>query len=164
MKFIPLSQGKFAKVDDEDFEELNKFKWCAHQDKDKITWYAERSQRKDGVTIFFKMHRVIMNTPKGMLVDHKNNDGLDNTRENLRNCTHSENSKNRRRNKKGSSKYLGVHFRLAHGKNPYYEAHIIANGKPTHIGGSVNEKVAAQMYNDAAIKYHGEFARLNVID
>ncbi len=164
MRTIQLTQGQVALVDDEDYLELSKYKWCYHKKKTDHTGYAVRSTF-DGITKrTVRMHRQIMNLQKGEIADHADSNGLNNTRENLRKCSFSENAKNRRRVKNGSSKYLGVHFRLAHGKNPYYEAHIVANGIPMHIGGSVNEKEAARMYNEAALKHHGEFARLNIIE
>lgn len=85
MKQIPLTQGKFAIVDDEDFERVNAFKWQYHCDG-----YAT-SQKS-------KMHRFILNAPKGMVVDHKNHDGLDNRKENIWICTNSQNQLNRNPN------------------------------------------------------------------
>lgn len=175
MKTINLTQGQVALVDDEDYEYLNQWKWCAH--KDGNTYYAERSQRHNGKDVFYKMHRVIMNTEKGMVVDHKDHNGLNNQKDNLRNCTHSENSKNRLSKTGSASKYLGVSLETKNQiyisrvtglakkyTNSYYTVAINIDGKLKHIGTFKDEKKAALKYNEVALKHHGEFARLNVID
>lgn len=89
MKKIKLTQGKYALVDDDDFEELNKYKWCYIG-----CGYAVRSvgKRLHQKTVY--MHRVIMNTPKGYETDHINHDRLDNRKCNLKVCTPCENQRN----------------------------------------------------------------------
>lgn len=88
---IPLTQGKFAIVSDADYKRLSKYKWHAHRDKNGILFYAERYDKKRKPHIV-KMHREIMKPPKGLVVDHRNGDGLDNRRSNLRVCTTAENN------------------------------------------------------------------------
>ena len=99
MKLIPLTQGKFAKVDDADFEWLSKYKWYAkntrNKDEDSGSYYAARFQRTGGNPTTIYMHREITNCPDGKEVDHKNRDRLDNQRGNLRVCTRKENLENR---------------------------------------------------------------------
>jgi hypothetical protein len=92
MKEIPLTQGKVALVDDEDFESIANHKWCAHQRGN--TFYAERSRFGNrGGTIL--MHREILSTSDTALeIDHIDGNGLNNTRANLRVVTHAENMKN----------------------------------------------------------------------
>jgi len=90
-KEIPLTQGKVALVDAEDYDMLMKWKWFAH--KDGNVFYATFSLKKDPVTkkrSKLWMHRVIMQTPDGMQTDHINGDGLDNRRKNLRNVRYME--------------------------------------------------------------------------
>lgn len=175
MKLIPLTLGLFAKVDDWHYEELIKYKWCAH--KDHNTHYAERSQTINGKRVYFKMHRVIMNTPKGMVVDHINSDGIDNQEINMRNCTYAENSRNRKSKVNSYSKFLGVFYE---GKKYtytskitgittnkiyyYYTVAISIKGKITYIGTFKDEITAAKKYNEVALIYHGEFAILNKFD
>lgn len=151
MKEIQLTQGKVALVDDADYEWLNQFKWYALLLSDKY-WYARRSKRP-----VVLMHRLILNPPEGMDSDHINRNGLDNRRSNLRVCTRSQNQHNSI-SKGGKSKYKGVY--LFNGK---WGARIMSNYNNTFLGCFNSEIEAAEAYNRAAIKYHGEFARLNEI-
>lgn len=157
MKKIPLSQGKFALVDDEDFEWLTKIKWYAVKQKDG-TFYALGflSGRKSAY-----MHRLINNTPDGLHTDHINRDKLDNRRDNLRNASHSQNQYNRK-NQSGvkSSKYKGVHWKKSHNK---WYAQIRDNGKRKYLGMFNSEREAALAYNAYATKIHTSFSLLNEV-
>lgn len=100
MKKIKLSQGKYALVDDKDYEFLNQWKWSAKTNGREIFYaYRKENSRKTGKTIY--MHRIIVNAPKGMDVDHINGDGLNNQRKNLRICTRSQNQRNRSMHRNG---------------------------------------------------------------
>lgn len=158
MKLIPLTQGKFAMVDDADYDWLNQWKWCAS--KSRHTYYATRVDTSSGKRINIKMHRLISEAKDGELTDHENGNGLDNQRHNLRNCSHSENNKNKKAH--GKSKYLGVSI---HNKDPYiyWRATIKSEGKYLFLGYFNSELEAAIAYNNAAIIHHGKFARLNEI-
>jgi len=101
-KLIPLTQGKFAIVDAEDYDWLNKHKWCAC--KVKQTYYAKRKGKGKLVC----MHRQITSAPPHLLVDHINRNGLDNRKKNLRLCTRAENSRNRRSLRNKSSRYKAI--------------------------------------------------------
>jgi len=148
MKLIKLTKGRFAKVDDDDFKLLNQWKWCVNSEN-----FAHRRSKNKLVT----MHRFIMNPPKDMQIDHKNGDRLDNRRSNLRICTGSQNCMNRKTI--GSmSGYRGV--RKWYNK---WQGRIEVEGKKINLGLFNNAVDAAEAYNQAAIKYHGEFARLNQI-
>lgn len=137
MKEIPLTQGKVTLVDDEDFDYLNQFKWCAK--KDKKTYYATREKREGGKPHRIYMHSLIIGTPKGMQTDHINGDGLDNRRKNLRIVTNRENSQNRHQIK--SSIYPGVYSR-----NGKWISQIQIKGKNRQIGTFDNEKAASNAY------------------
>lgn len=150
MKTIELSRGLKAIVDDDDFEALSKFKWCAYVGK----WQPYAVRRKDGRVV--RMHREIMNPPKGMYVDHINGNGLDNRRKNLRVCTNQENSFNA----KSFKKTKGFYFRKDCLAKPY-QVHIMVDYKKIHIGYFATEQEAGIAYNQAAKKYFGDFARLN---
>lgn len=157
MKLICLTQNKFTQVDDEDYDFLNQFKWCAIKHRSG-KYYAVRGGWIDGKMKLIYMHRVIMNTPEWMLVDHIYHNGLDNRKSELRNCTHTQNQMNRRKQKNCSSKYFGVCWYKI---NKEWGARIKINGKQKHIGFFKTEVEAAKAYNIFAKKYLGEFANLN---
>lgn len=110
MKYIPLTQEKTAIVNDEDYPALSAHKWYA--DKNRGTFYAVR-WTKDGKVY---MHRTLLSLKKGELCDHKNRDGLDNRRENLRKVSYIENGFNRRLAKNNTSGVTGVCWDRAENK------------------------------------------------
>ncbi len=156
MKKIELTQGQFALVDDEDFEYLNQWKWYAHLAKTGKTYYAERNKRisKDK-RILIQMHRLIMNTPDNLEVDHKDGNGLNNQKHNMINCTRQENAFNRRVFK-GSSSYKGVFW---HKRLNKWVAQIARMKKHIHIGTFVSEIEAAEAYNKKAKEFMEEYAK-----
>ena len=106
-----------------------------------------------------RMHRLIMNCPKGLLVDHKNHDGLDNRKCNLRLCTNAENQYNQKPlQKKTSSQYRGINWQKRIGK---WDVWIQLNGKSIFLGSFSNEIEAAKAYDKKAKELFGEFAHLN---
>jgi len=128
MKTIELTQGKVALVDDEDFENLNQYKWRAH--KVGNVFYAEGNTRRIKLQrTKIRMHREITNAPKGMDVDHIDGDGLNNCRSNLRAITHRQNLQNQ--HVKKSSAFPGVCWHKAIGK---WQAQIRINGKKKYLG------------------------------
>jgi len=108
MKTIQLTQNKVALVDDEDYEQLSKYKWCAHRIDN--NWYAVRCTWNGGKRIFIQMHRDVLGLKKndGKQTDHKDFSGLNNQKSNLRVCTYHENNQNRRQHKRNTSGYKGV--------------------------------------------------------
>ena len=160
MKEIQLTQGKVALVDDDMYDYLNQWKWYANNLNGKF--YAVRNLRINKKYVkSILMHRFIMSTNKGLVVDHLNGDTLDNRKCNLRNCTHGENLKNQKISIKNTSGYKGVSWNKNHKS---YEAKINNNNITIQIGNFKNIIDAARAYNEAAVKYHGEFANLNKID
>ena len=154
MKQIPLTQWKFALVDDEDFEYVSKYKWYTHKNLNK--YYAVRNimleNKKYSLT---QMHAFIMNTPKWMVIDHINGDWLDNRRENLRICTRRENQLNRGKSKNNKSWFKGVSLNKKTGK---WRASIQINNKLRHLWTFSDKLEAYNIYCEAAKKYHWEFA------
>lgn len=164
MKLIELGKSKTAKikgnfviVDDEDYEYLNQFSW--HCKIHKKVKYAERSVRIGKKMVHYKMHREIMGiTNRKELVDHEDHDGLNCQKHNLRKATKSNNNSNRR--SIGVSKYLGV-SPCKRSKVKKWKAQIFGNSKNINLGRFEIEEDAARAYDEAAKKYHGEFANLN---
>ncbi len=152
MKLIPLTKGLFAQVDDEDYDMLMRHKWQAH--KSRNTYYANSAIYENGKQIYLTMHRVIMKAEKGVLIDHKDRNGLNCQKSNLRKCNHSENNANRKSS--GYSRYLGVSF--FRGK---WVAQITINKKTLLIGSFDSEKEAAIAYDKRALEVRGEFANPN---
>ena len=127
MKRIPLTQGKFALVDDEDYDWLMTWNWYAK--KGGNTFYAATNIPLADGRGAIKMHRLLMMHPKGMDIDHDNHEGLDNQKHNLITCTHRHNMSNLR--KQGSSQYTGVNWHKQKGK---WQSRFTANGKTKHLG------------------------------
>lgn len=156
MKRIALTQGKFAIVDDGDYEQLNQHKWCAI--KSGKRYYAMRSVWKKGKSIFVLMHREILNVPKGVETDHINHNGIDNRKTNLRMCNRVQNRYNTKILLDKTSQYKGVSWRNRKRK---WMAYIGFNYKTIYLGSFVNEIKAAQAYDQKAKELFGEFACLN---
>ncbi len=118
VKRIPLSQGLFALVDDEDYEWLNQWKWTADVSRKSGLKYAIRvsGQGKGLIRQRLSMHRVLMDAHAGTEVDHVNGDTLDNRRANLRLVTRAENLRNRKTFKNSKSGFKGVVFNHVNGK------------------------------------------------
>lgn len=160
MKKIKLTQGKFALVDDEDFDFINQWKWCAK--KDTRNFYAFRTDYENGKKSIL-MHRVVLNinNPK-IKIDHRDIDGLNNQKINLRIVSDSESSRNKRGVQNTSSVYKGV-YRLNVNRKNKWRAMIGIDGKQIHLGCFPTQELAAIAYNDSAKKLHGEFANLNPV-
>lgn len=158
-KIIYTSRNQEIFVSDEDYDFLNQFKW-----KINGKGYACRNiylggGRKNPKYRDKKMHRVILNAPDGLFSDHINGIRHDNQRTNLRLCTAAENARNSGAAKhKVHSKYIGVTYCV---RDKWYVAQLRQHGKHLLRKGFKDEIDAAKAYDEAAIKYHGEFARLN---
>lgn len=158
MKTIPLTQGKVALVDDEDYDELSKFKWAADVRSAAGIVYATRiGSRRCGRPKIY-MHREILGCEKGQFIDHRDGDGLNNCRSNLRICTREQNMRNTRLRKDNPSGLKGVKFRHDRGK---FCARIVIAGKCTHLGHFTTAEAAYAAYCAAAALHYGEFARFN---
>jgi len=162
-KEVPLSQGQVALVDDDDYKWLNKHKWHALWAPSIRGFYARRAQwdKKRKQYHFISMARVIMRARLGQQVDHISGGTLDNRKANLRLCTAAENSYNQKPVLGGSSRYKGVTWNIQHRK---WHVRIGYEGRRVHLGYFVDEDDAASAYNRAAVKYFGEFARLNAVN
>jgi hypothetical protein len=156
MKLIPLTQGKFAIVDDDDFERLSQYKWQLGSNG-----YPQRAVRTPKGWRPRRMHHDIMTAPPGLVHDHKFGNVLDHQKKNLRLATRSQNQHNqRKRTRKATSRFKGVYWAADIGR---WRAHIKAiKGQPIiSLGCYLDEAEAAKAYDRAAAQWFGEFARLN---
>ena len=168
-------------LDESDYEFVTNVPWSwyirRYKYKDKEKWYGEakltKSQALKYKELFpdryitpsgaLMMHQFIMNSPKGMHIDHINHDGLDNRRENIRICTPSENAQNRRLRVDSRSGYKGVYQMPEKYKlNKRFQAHIQPKGqKRLRLGYYLTAEEAAKAYDKKAKELFGEFAELN---
>jgi len=154
MPQIELTQGKYAIVDTADFEYLNQWKWYAI--KARATFYAVRNVGRSPFQKRVWMHREIMNTPVEMDTDHRDGNGLNNQRRNLRVCTNTQNQANKSKQTNNTSGYKGVFW-----NNEKWQARICVEGKKIHLGHFSNVEDAARAYDSAAKNLYGEYARTN---
>jgi len=154
---IPLTQGLYALVDGEDYERLNRHKWCAQ--KSKNTYYAARNITiQNGKQQKVRMHREILELSKDVQADHRNGCGLDNRKVNLRPATNQQNQFNRFPQKNVSSRYKGVGW---HKFNKKWQAQIQHNNERIHLGYFDSEITAAKTYDQKAKELFGGFANCN---
>lgn len=154
MKEIPLTSGGYAIVDDADFPMLSKFSWM------NSNGYAVNVTQKDNKRTRTRMHRLILGDRVKKYTDHINGNKLDNRRENLRECSNSENMRNRPAPSNNTSGYKGVFFCKQKGK---YVAKIKLNYKENHLGTFSSKEEAAVAYNEGAKRLFGPFAWVNPI-
>lgn len=150
---VKLTRGLVTIIDAEDLELVSQHKWCATRGRN--TDYVQRKHGKQTVLL----HRVLLNAPYGMHVDHRNHNGLDNRKENLRVCSPVENLMNSRKRKGCSSEFKGVR-KLLDGRPRPWMATVQVN-KKSYTCSFLTELEAAEWYDEMAKEHHGEFAKLN---
>ena len=158
MKLIPLTQGKFAQVDDEWYDYLMQWKW--HAVYDKKNYYAGRTINTDAGRRTMFMHTVIVYYNPDMLkIDHMDGDGLNDQYGNLRLCTNMQNCRGqKKRKRKCYSIYKGVTWSI---RDEVWMSYIYVCGRRKHLGYFDNPIDAAKLYDNYSIENFGEFARLN---
>jgi hypothetical protein len=163
MKYLKLTRGKTAIVDDEDLDYLSQFRW--HYSGSDKYGYAEKTTylgggRKNQKSEHIYLHRFITSAKRDEIVDHINRNRLDNRKENLRVCEKRQNQVNQEMRKDNKSGFKGVCWNRFLNK---WQVGISYRGKNIHLGLFTDIKKAAKVYNQAAIKFHGEFAYINTI-
>lgn len=158
---IPLTKGKFAIIDKDDLELVMRYRWYYYKPRRGHNEYAiardYTNGRPSGNMIL--LHSLLVNQAKGLEIDHKNGNGLDNRRHNLRPCNHDQNSFNStKRTFDTSSKYKGV-SRVR--KTDKWKAQLMKGGKHYYFGQFNTEREAADAYDVGAIEHFGEYAKLN---
>jgi hypothetical protein len=151
MKRIKLTHGKFAIVDNDDFDMLSEHKWCAV--KKSKTFYAV--SRINGKVVY--MHHLILSIRKNQVIDHIDGNGLNNRRENLRRATRQQNLLNRGVQKNNSSGKKGVTYCRQTKK---WRAIIAYKRKQVCLGRHESKELASMAYKRAAKKYHKQFAKV----
>lgn len=159
-KLIPLfgkhGEGKFAIVDDEDYEFLSQYKWFAFYPGRGNHVYARAIVNKKD----FLMHKLLIKSPEGMVIDHIDGNSLNNQRKNLRVCSIADNVKNQKIRIDNKSGFKGVYWKKDKRK---WEVTLQINGNKIFGGYYKNKIDAAKAYNFHALKYFGEFAKINII-
>jgi AP2 domain. len=158
---VPLGHGVYAIIDAEDAPIVVQHRWGKLKVGNKyyaVSW----SHDADRKTVNTLLHRLLMNPPEGMDVDHRNGDSLDCRRENMRICTEQENVFNRPKRDGSKNPYIGV-YRQIKSPNRWY-AKIMNDGKTIHLGGYDTPEDAARAYDAKARELRGEFAYLNFPD
>lgn len=145
-KWVPLAGGRFALVDEDDYERVSRYNWCSYSNG------ATRYAQCDHVS----MHHFILRTTNE--TDHKNHNGLDNRKQNLRTCSHAQNVMNTRKTTGKLSRFKGVSFNKPINK---WTSEITFQTNRSNLGYFENEEDAARAYDRAAIERFGEFAKLN---
>jgi hypothetical protein len=165
VRAIQITMGLQVLVDDDDFDELNQFSWCAKVCKSGKIYAQRNAKHLDGKWKPILMHRYLLQLgPKdGVEVDHIDGDGLNNTRSNMRRATHRKNLSNLVARQGCSSKFKGVSWHKASQK---WTAYVGAGGHKGHkyLGLFLNETDAARAYDLAAKKMFGQFAKFNFED
>lgn len=154
---IELSQGKVARVSPEDWDAMTAIKWYSQRTPSTGSHYAGTTIRNsNGRPTTLQMHRLLMGSPKGFVVDHRNGDTLDNRRENLRLASVRQNCQNTKKPAHNTSGFKGVWWSV---QKKRWRAQIRVDGKLVHLGAHASPEQAHESYCRAAAKYFGEFAR-----
>lgn len=151
-------------IDDEDFEKVSQYKW--HLCKNRKNIYVIRNKWNKDKRVVESLHRYLMGNPENKTIDHINGNTFDNQKKNLRICSNTENIRNKDKYKNNKAGYKGVliHKEKKNGiEYQYIIAEIRVNKKKIYLGHFKTKELAAIAYNEAALKYFGEFARLNNI-
>lgn len=159
-RLIPLTQDKFAIIDAADMHLVDQWNWSASRRKNRkgIRWYAVRGTSVKGKGVRIYMHREIMAASSTAEIDHRNGDGLDNRRSNLRVATRQQNTRNAGLRSNNTSGYKGVWWSRVSGK---WACGITINARNIHLGLFLSKREAARAYDVAAANCFGEFARPN---
>jgi len=158
MKEVPLTKGCVALVDDADYERVSVLKWRTDRNQNGNLYARTSKWLPGGKVKNTTMHRFILGTAPGVTVDHIDGNGLNNQRSNLRECSITENSCNRKKSLGKKSQYKGVRRDAKYNR---WDARIKSMGKSIYLGYFKSEVEAARAYDEAALRLFGEFARLN---
>jgi len=150
-------------VDDSDYDAMSKFCWHVYETKGRACYACRRVKQPDGSRKTLFMHVAILG--EGQEIDHRDRDGLNNTRTNLRRATRQMQTQNRQGGRKSSSKYKGVSYAMVNGvpRPRPWKAQYRKDGQTVHIGYYDTELEAAREYNKVAKKVF-EYGLLNEVE
>lgn len=151
---VPLRNGGVALVDREDYERVSLWPW-RWEARGKFNYAVARVRDCHGKVKKVYMHRFILSPPDALVIDHRNQNGLDNRRGNIRACTRADNRKN------AAPRPSRVPFKGVYANHGKWSAKIVVNGKQIYLGAFVTQLEAARAYDAAALRLYGEFARPN---
>ncbi len=161
--FVPLTRGYEAVIDADDVGIVSNWNWYAvvkrSVDGSVRTVYAARKDTISGGWPTLFLHRAIAKTPEGMETDHRDGDGLNNRRSNLRAATKSQNGCNQSRSCRNASGFKGVYW---DSKSSKWQAQISLHGKCKSLGFFASKYQAAEAYAAASKEIHGEFGRADI--
>jgi hypothetical protein len=158
---IALPSGDVTVVDEADLPIVTGYRWRAYRRAGDRTVYVRAEIRHGRRTRTVPLHRFLLNAPPRLLVDHRDHDGLNNTRSNLRLCTFSQNAANMVLLNQNTSGYKGVTYHRQIGK---WQAAIKVQGRNHYLGVYADPLQAAAAYDRAAVEAFGEFALINGVD
>lgn len=147
--YVTLTKGYTSVIDAADVSLVEGYNWTALETKTDVVYAC----RGNGKKVIY-MHREILNPPDDKVVDHKDRDGLNNRRNNLRECSKTENAYNVKKHKDNSSGYKGVTWDKSRGK---WKSQLSLSGKNTFLGRFDTPEEAFRVYCEANEKYHKEF-------
>lgn len=153
LALVPLTRGYVAIIDAADVPLVDGSNWSSHITTSTV--YAQRSKKTGGKREFIRMHRLILEVPSGMVIDHINGNGLDNRRSNLRIATVSQNLQNQRRNSANTSGFKGVAWCNRTGR---WQSKIKLMQTQYHLGRYDTPEEAHAVYCEAARRLYGDFA------
>jgi len=153
--YVPLTKGYEAVIDAADAALVGQWNWHAMEDGGRV--YAARKDHSAGRSETVRLHRLLTGAAKGVMVDHRDGDGLNNRRKNLRTATNSQNQHNRRP-QQGRCSLKGVSW---HCQARRWRAHISVDGRKRHLGLFDTPEAAHAAYCKASTELHGEFGRVN---
>lgn len=155
---IHLTRGQSTFVNAELYKWLMQFSWSARKKEGKDVYYAYTGACMGENRVIASMHHVVLDVHHSVECDHKNGNTLDNLIDNLRPCTDSQNSVNRKMNHNNTSGFRGVYWRKERGT---WRALVVINKKRHWLGSFSDPEEAARVRDKAVLECHGEFARLN---
>lgn len=154
---IELTQGYKSVIDNEDYELVKNYKWHVFHGHAGVKYAATKIRINNRKTTLF-LHRLLLGLKHGdrRKADHKDLNGLNNTRDNLRICNNVQSNQNRGKQKRTRSGFKGVYI-----DKSKYRVNVNINGKLIHIGMFDNPIDAARAYDEQIIRHYGEFAKTN---